>query len=391
MKLTIKQEIGLRTAVDRYKAGEKYTVISGYAGSGKSTLVRFIVAALGVPEDKIAYVAYTGKAAKVLAQKGCANATTAHKLLYYAKPMPNGHYKFSPKSNIEYNVVIVDEVSMLPRSMWELLLRHPAYIIACGDPGQLPPVDKTEANDVLAKPHVFLDEIMRQAQESEIIRLSMHVREGLPLSTFECAGEQVRVIQKRELVDGMYSWADQILCATNRTRIDINNAVRAMRGYGPEPCPEDRVISLRNHWDLLSSAQAPLTNGTIGTLSNFIHADMLFPHRLFIPPVDCLLSEVTTDDGDNFSGLYIDYKALITGEKTLTPQLEYKVIKAKDGPEPPLEFAYAYAITTWKAQGSEWDRVLGFEESFPFDKEEHKKYLYTMITRAKEKLVVVQK
>ena len=391
MILTTKQEEGLREAVERYRRGEKYTVISGYAGSGKSTLVRFIVAALNIPEEKIAYVAYTGKAAKVLAQKGCPNATTAHKLLYYAKPMPNGGYKFTPKPTIEYPVVIVDEVSMLPRSMWELLLRHPAYIIACGDPGQLPPVDKTEANDVLARPHVFLDEIMRQAQESEIIRLSMHVREGRPLSTFENAGEQVKVIRKSDLVEGMYRWADQILCATNRTRIDINNLVRKMRGYGPEPCTEDKIISLRNHWDLLSSAKAPLTNGSIGTLSKFIHADMIFPPRLFIPPVDCLLSEMTTEDGDTFTGLYIDYKALITGEKTLTPQLEYKVVKAKDGPEPPLEFAYAYAITTWKAQGSEWDKVLGFEESFPFDREEHKKFLYTMVTRAKEKLVIVQK
>ena len=99
--LTKKQEEGLRTAVERYKNGYKYTVISGYAGSGKSTLVKFIIEALDVdPQLEVAYVAFTGKAASVLAQKGCPNATTAHKLLYRAKPMPNGSYKFIPRAII---------------------------------------------------------------------------------------------------------------------------------------------------------------------------------------------------------------------------------------------------------------------------------------------------
>ena len=59
--------------------------------------------------------------------------------------------------------------------------------------------------------------------------------------------------------------------------------------------------------------------------------------------------------------------------------------------EPPFDFAYAYAITTHKAQGSEWDKVLVVEERFPFDKEEHIKWLYTAATRAKEKLVIIRK
>ena len=60
-------------AINRYNLGMSYTVISGYAGSGKSTLVRFIVDALGFDEDDVAYVAYTGKAANVLKNKGCKN------------------------------------------------------------------------------------------------------------------------------------------------------------------------------------------------------------------------------------------------------------------------------------------------------------------------------
>ena len=137
MTLTIKQEEGLRVAVARYKAHEAYTCIAGYAGTGKSTLISFIISALGVdPALDVCYVAFTGKAATVLQSKGCPNATTAHKLLYQARPMPNGTYKFIPKTSLgDYKVVVVDEVSMLPLKMWELLLSHHVYVIAAGDPG----------------------------------------------------------------------------------------------------------------------------------------------------------------------------------------------------------------------------------------------------------------
>ena len=104
------------------------------AGTGKSTLIKFIIAALNIPPEKVCYVAYTGKAAQVLRQKGCPNSITAHKLLYTAKPMPNGTYKFVPKPVSDYSIIVVDEVSMLPKEMWQQLLSHRIHVIACGDP-----------------------------------------------------------------------------------------------------------------------------------------------------------------------------------------------------------------------------------------------------------------
>ena len=122
------------------------------AGTGKSTLIKFIIAALNLDPEDVCYVAFTGKAATVLQQKGCPNATTAHKLLYHAKQMPDGKYTFVPKKERPlYKLIIVDEVSMLPKAMWELLLRWRIPIIACGDPEQLPPVDKDEDNHLLDK------------------------------------------------------------------------------------------------------------------------------------------------------------------------------------------------------------------------------------------------
>ena len=330
MTLTNKQEEALKTAVQRYRAGAPYTVISGYAGSGKSTVVRFIIEALGVFPEEVAYVAFTGKAAKVLAQKGCPNATTAHKLLYWAKQKPNGSYSYTEKPRLEedYKVIVVDEVSMLPTAMWNLLLSHKVYVLACGDPGQLPPINPNDNNHVLDNPHVFLDEIMRQARESEIIRLSMHVREGKPLSTFEQKGEQVKIITQDDLLSGHLTWADQILCATNERRNQLNLLLREMKEFGPEPQIGDKIISLKNHWDDWSSLGNPLTNGTIGYISEYETSTRFLPFQIngsnIIKLADIVLD---TEDEDQFEYLSLDYNALAKGEKTLDGRQEFILLK----------------------------------------------------------------
>lgn len=394
MVLTAKQEEGLRIAVSRYKAHEAYTCISGYAGTGKSTLIKFIIAALGLEPEQVCYVAYTGKAAQVLKQKGCPNPVTAHKLLYKAKPMPNGTYKFEPKPSLEegLEVIIVDEVSMLPKEMWLRLLSHRIHVIACGDPFQLPPIDKDSDNHVLDAPHVFLDEIMRQAYDSEIIRFSMWIREGKPIHQFPATGQQVMFVKPSQIVTGMYDWADQILCATNAKRNAINVNMRQIKGFGPEPAVGDKIISLRNQWEFFSNSvadPAPLTNGTIGVIQRTDRMDMTVPFWICEKRVPVLYTNMVDENGDVFNYIPVDYTSLTTGEKFLTGKQEYQMRKCNKCADPPFEFAYAYGITVWKAQGSEWDKVLGFEEPFPYDKETHQRCAYTLATRAREKLVYV--
>jgi exodeoxyribonuclease-5 len=394
MILTTKQEEGLKIAVARYKAGEAWTCISGYAGSGKSTLVKFIIAALDVDPESVCYVAYTGKAATVLRQKGCENAMTAHKLLYKAYLTPEGKYMYTPKDSFEqdYQILVVDEVSMLPKEMWHLLLSHRIYVLALGDPGQLPPVNPEDDNHVLDNPHVFLDEIMRQAQESEIIRLSMHVREGLPLSSFKATGAQVQIFPSYQVSTGMYEWADQILCATNATRASINSTMRELRGYGPTPEIGDKIISEHNHWNTESvSGDWALTNGTIGTLTEYATNKIWLPSYISKTPLEIMTASFDVFDTDEFIDVDIDYKKFLTGEATLNPKQKYQMKKAKRCPEAPYEFDYAYAITCHKAQGSEWDKVMVIEESFPTDPIIRKRWLYTAATRAKEKLVLITK
>lgn len=394
MILTNKQNEGLKIAVARYKAKEKYTCIAGYAGSGKSTLVKFIIDALHLnPEEDVCYVAYTGKASTVLRQKGCPNAVTAHRLLYWAQPTANGNFIFKPRICFEkkYKVVVVDEISMLPRTMWELLLRHPVYILALGDPGQLPPVDKNEENHVLDTPHVFLDEIMRQAQDSEIIRLSMWIREEKPLETFPCLNEQVQVISQRDIVDGMYDWADQIICATNAKRVEINNFIRQRKGFGLEPQIGDKVIGLTNHWDFVSqSGNWALTNGSIGIITDFTKQSFKVPSFISKNEIEYMFTDIELDDGDIFNATPIDYIGLRDGISPLSAKQKYQLNKTKNLLDAPYDFTYAYGITGHKSQGSEWQKVLAFEERFPFKADEHTRWLYTVATRASEKLVVVK-
>lgn len=388
--LTNKQEQGLKIAVERYKAHEPWTCIAGYAGTGKSTLVKFIIAALNVAPDNVAYITFTGKAASVLRHKGCPNAMTAHKLLYYSKRLPNGKFVFTPRTSLEgdYKVIVVDEISMLPKDLWELLLRHRVYIIACGDPFQLPPINKNADNHVLDTPHIFLDEIMRQAEESEIIRLTMNIREGKPIQYQR--GSEVQVVSPDDVVSGMYDWADQIICATNKKRLDINTYMRAAAGRGELPEDGDKIIACRNCWDIIdTTGENALVNGTIGYLDGIAFGTQEYPIYGF-PTVPVIRTGLRTDDG-GFDEIMLDQQALMTGKKFLTPEQEYQIYRRASlkGLEP-IEFNYGYAITCHRAQGSEWEKVLVFEESFPFDKEEHARWLYTACTRPSEKLVLVR-
>ena len=391
MILTNKQEQGLKLAVARYKAKEPWTCIAGYAGTGKSTLVKFIISALNLQPEDVAYVTFTGKAASVLRQKGCPNAMTAHRLLYYSKRMPNGRFVFKPKSTLDgnFSLIVVDEISMLPNELWELLLSHKKHVIALGDPFQIPPIDKKQDNHVLDTPHIFLNEIMRQAQESEIIRLTMNIREGKPIDYF-IGGNEIKVVRPTEVVDGMYYWADQIICATNKKRHEINNFMRQAAGRGIEPESGDKIICCRNCWDILDlSGENALVNGTIGTLGDFEAGFQTYPIFDF-PEVPVMYSQILTNDGI-FQDVAIDYQALKEGKPFLTSEQAYQIYRrpALKSLEP-VEFNYGYAITGHRAQGSEWDKVLVFEENFPFDKVEHARWLYTAATRASSRLVLVR-
>lgn len=393
MELTVKQEEGLKIALARHFSGQKYTVISGYAGTGKSTLVKFIIEALDVEPRKVAYACYTGKAAEVLRKKGNKNAMTLHRLLYDSFPRAGGGFLRVPKQSLEYEVVVVDEVSMVPKNMLQMLLKHKVYVIFLGDPFQLPMIDKDQKHDLLDHPHIFLDEIMRQAAESEIIQLTMKIRNSEAIEPMK--GEEILVGKKEELVTGHLLWADQIICATNAKRLSINNQMRQLYGYEGLPQSGEKMICLRNYWeDFSDDGELVLVNGMTGTINNPFESFRDAPRyvRMRDHRMPTINTEFTSDDGRLFSKVVMDKYFIEHGEPFLDWRESYALGKLipRIGDIIPRQFTYGYAITCHKAQGSEWDKVLIIEESFPFDKKEHARWLYTAATRASEKLVLLR-
>ena len=393
MTLTEDQEKGLKIILDRYKLGYKYVTICGYAGTGKSTLIKFAIEALGVPKDKIAYATFTGKAAEVLRKKGNEGACTLHKLLYDHFPKPGGGFIRKPKTSIGYKIVVVDEISMAPKSMIEMLLKHNCFCIFVGDNFQLPMIDKNEGHDYLENRHIFLSQVMRQAAESEIIQISMKIRNGEPIDFMK--GKEVIIIPKSELVEGHLTWADQILCGTNATRENINRQMREIYGFSGLPQDGEKMICLRNYWDDCADNGDALVNGTTGILRNPFETFRMIPNYIPIDNhrMDVIQGDFVTSDGSTFNSVEMDKKLLIDGVKCITDgKILFRLgkLKNKIGDIVPREFAFGYAITTHKAQGSEWDKVLVIEEKFPFSKEEHARWLYTAVTRASEKLVLVR-
>ena len=396
MILNKKQEEGLMTVIDRYRRGEKFTVIGGYAGTGKSTLVKFIVSALAaegiIPDKDVVYTAYTGKACNVLQKMGNKNVSTLHKLLFEARPLSNGKFYFVPKNRIEYKIIIVDEVSMVPLDMAKRLLAHNnIYVIFCGDPGQLPPIGKNQDNHLLDRPHVFLDEIQRQSAESGIIQLSMKIRNGERIDNFK--SEDALVLPRQQLNTGMLTWGDIVLCATNNIRISLNQEIRNLKGF-EKPIEEgDKLICLSNYWEDIGNGGSgcAVTNGTIGTIKNLINQTFYPPRYLKLENIPILTCDFTSEMGEIYKGLNMDRHLIVNGESFLTPQQRYKLKQDKRSKDlVPYEFTYGYCITGHKSQGSQYDKVLVIEEKFPFDKVEHARWLYTCCTRAASRLVLVR-
>ena len=231
---------------------------------------------------------------------------------------------------------------------------------------------------------------MRQAQESEIIRLTMKVRAGEAIP-YGC-GQEVQVLSQRDLIPDMKLWADQILVATNKARDKVNQEMRALLNKTePMPMEGDKVICVRNYWDIVSNNENSLINGTIGYLNNNFQSKYPLPQWAGGGKIDVTISGFKTDADDEFSNLEMDTKMILTGEKCVDKKTEYRLhANPKTRAIVPLEFAYGYAITCHKSQGSEWNKVLVLEETYPWDREQHTRWLYTACTRASQKLVLIR-
>ena len=156
--------------------------------------------------------------------------------------------------------------------------------------------------------------------------------------------------------------------------IEINNKVRERQGRGATPEIGDKIIGLTNHWGFTSTDGLwPLTNGCIGTITNYQIIQYNYPSFIYNKQLQYMFTGMDIPNG-RFESIPIDYDALITGTPAFDNKQAFRMnsfARNSDALEAPYYFAYAYAITVWKAQGSEWDKVLLIEEAHPFDTLEH--------------------
>ncbi|MGY3450396.1 ATP-dependent DNA helicase [Bradyrhizobium sp. USDA 4353] len=333
----------------------------GYAGTGKTTLARHI--AEGV-DGEVKFAAFTGKAALVMRSKGCDNASTIHSLIYRAQESGEEQPNFelwddAPASKAK--LIIIDECSMVDADLGRDLLSFDCPLLVLGDPAQLPPV-KGGGFFTDSEPDVMLTEVHRQAQDDPIVRMSMDVREGNTLDIGRYGESEV--VERRELDPSRVMEADQVLVGRNATRRAYNNRFRQRLDIEePLPVAGDKLVCLRNN------RKKGLFNGGLWRVkSRAVSKSKIVTMR--VAPEEDFGRKVTKVSvrGECFAGGIED--------------IPWEQRKPYD------EFDYGYVLTVHKSQGSQWDDVVLFDESFAFQ-EARARWLYTGITRAAKRLSIV--
>lgn len=335
----------------------------GYAGTGKTTLAKDL--AEGV-KRKVLFGAFTGKAALMLHRKGCSNASTIHSMIYTVDETARGwepKFILNPASAVKgAGLVVIDEVSMVDEALAADLLSFGTKVLVLGDPAQLPPVKGT-GFFTAAKPDVMLTEVHRQARENPIIAMSMKIREGgkLDLGSY---GES-RVVTREDIDAQQILAADQVLVGMNKTRRSYNDRIRALRDMDPSgPQMGDKLVCLKN------DKEKKLLNGGIWRVETAP-----------APGADGINMLVTSEDHVEVKPTEIT--VLPNFFKGTEDRLSWEERRGTQ------EFTYGYALTCHKAQGSQWDDVVVFDES-GFCREDAWRWKYTAITRAAERVTVVQ-
>jgi exodeoxyribonuclease-5 len=375
MEFSAEQDRALKAVSKWLKAGDRQVFrLFGYAGTGKTTLARHF--AEGVDRN-VLFAAFTGKAAQVLRSKGVAKASTIHSLIYRPKgeeeieDEETGVKNVSPTFSLnrksvvsDAKLIVIDECSMVDEALGQDLLSFGTPVLVLGDPGQLPPV-KGGGYFTEYEPDFMLEEVHRQARDNPIVDLAQRVREGRSIMIGDY-GAAAKVISKTDVTTELVLSADQVLVGTNRTRRRYNERLRELKGFeGPIPQAGDKLVCLRN------DTAKRLLNGSLWTVTSAPRS---------VKPAMNLLIRAEDEGIDRVSAKVKVLKAVF---ETPDAEISWQIKRRHD------DFDYGYALTVHKAQGSQWDNVVLFDESYAF-REHSQRWLYTAITRAAETLTIVK-
>lgn len=398
------------------------TIIVGYAGTGKTSLIVFLAHAFGTP----AVITPTGKAALRVREATGLQATTIHRLIYqpvedprtgvttFVRRTADEIEQYLPRSRL----LVLDEASMVGPDVWTDVItvakQHDVKLVLIGDGFQLPPVqpkgapkfsvlDPAFAQQLNAE-RVEMTEVLRQAQGSPIIRASM----GLRMGHGKNALREIQEIQHQQIASvclAVHQQKGVTICHTNATRHGLNAGIRQMLGiYDEMPQTGEPLMVLRNTYE------AGLVNGET----------IMFPGWSTVPEEPELITDrynAEVNEMARFGAIRIpnDQYAQLGIEDGKVPvvvaveemhgrlKASMKAISfvarrwarlnncftggGNVAPHLPVNFGYAY--TAHKSQGSAWPFVFVIAEpSIRVNEEEGARWMYTALTRASSMVAI---
>lgn len=440
VSLSPQQGDAVRKIKSWYKEGtalQQVFVLCGFAGTGKSTILPDILDATGLSPEQVAFCAPTGKAAKVMGVKLKAQGinvtpSTIHSLIYTPKPQKASvlereleelkafvrmlhegsvapvsgdlktdvdecqrkmhiiereldraydlndlRFNLNPDSRLvkeNIKLIIADEGSMIGETMAEDMMDFEIPILVIGDPGQLPPVGE-KPGFLHGSPDAFLTEVHRQAADNPIIHLATLARKGQRGDYGDYGNGVLIVPPKKDIYTLDLDRDAQVIVGTNKNRWKQTSRMRKEAGYlDGLPHMGEPLIVCRN-----SKVYPKLVNGTLA----FSGMD----HGPAVEGVDRFKAKIFDEDGNPFEmfvyqGLFEEHVGRVKNYATCDKNRAYRS-RIHDH-----QLDFGWAITCHKSQGSQFEECIVHDDSGSF-REDADKWLYTAITRASDRLVIV--
>lgn len=442
------QQIELIAALARFCSADTPSdsvfLLTGYAGTGKTSVTGALVRALRECKVPVVLLAPTGRAAKVFGAFAHFPASTIHRRIYRTPGLGNAYTFGTVADNpLSDAVFIVDEASMIgaaggdsQTNLLEDLIQYVYSGINCrmillGDTAQLPPVGTavSPAMDVAALrsyglrvSKAVMTAVVRQGAKSGILynatwlRKAM-LRDPLPSARLHIDGfDDISIVPGEELAEELETSYSEVgvdstivITRSNRRATGFNLAIRAnILGREEELCRDERLLVAKNNylWSAKVKGLDFIANGDIAIVSaiygNETKYGLRFADvRLTLPDrdidVDCkiMLDTLTSDTPSLSPALAADFYEAILNDPdlftSLTPMSARMKILRSDPYFNALQVKYAYAVTCHKAQGGQWPNVfvdMGYipPESRGID---FYRWLYTATTRASSRLAFV--
>lgn len=420
-------------------------VLKGYAGTGKTTLISALIKLLDRLKVSSILMAPTGRAAKVFASYSHHAAGTIHKKIYRQKQVTGAYGGFALGENLhDHSLFFVDEASMIGNSLEDAsmfgsgrllddLLRYVycgrhCKLVLMGDTAQLPPVGK-DLSPALDKDYLQslgfqvemmeLREVVRQQEASLLLKNATALRQRMldfethllpKIVTDKC--EVIR-LQGEDLIDAIgdayHAVGEEeckIICRSNKRAVLFNQGIRARVMYKEDELSSgDLLMVAKNNYfwsqaykevpfiangDMLEVLRVRRTMEMYGFRFadlevRFVDSDIEMSVRVLL---DTLTAEAPALDEARQNALYqavLEDYAHCHNKKELYENLR------KDPWFNALQVKYGYAMTCHKSQGGQWKRIFldqGYvqEDWMGLD---YYRWLYTAITRATEKLYLV--